>query len=102
MSGVDRAKDDIKKKMNLMDYDTVTPQYSNTATLIEVIEATQQEVKPLKQQKLKVTVYLTEEHFAMFNELCLDQMKKAGKPEKSQVICDAIEKLHKERIGFSK
>lgn len=89
MSGLDSTKENIKKKMMLMDYPTDIPQNSNTAT--------QQEVKEPKQQKVKVTVYLTEEHWQMFNELCLEEMKRSGKPEKSQVICDAIESLYNKK-----
>jgi hypothetical protein len=88
MSSIDQAKESIKKKMSLMDYEGI-PQSDNTAT--------QQEVKTLKQEKVKVTVYLTEEHWKMFNNLCLQEMKRSGKPEKSQIICDAIEALYKAR-----
>lgn len=88
MSSIDQTKDSIKKKMSLMDYEAI-PQSNNTAL--------PQEVKTTKQEKVKVTVYLTEEHWIMFNELCLQEMKLSGKPEKSQIICDAIEKLYKER-----
>lgn len=90
MSSLESTTDSIKKKMKLMDYETTLPQNSKTAT--------QQTVDTPKQQKVKVTVYLTEEHWKMFNEICLEEMKRSGKPEKSQVICKAIECLYKNRL----
>jgi len=88
MSGIEQTKDSIKKKMQLMDYEGI-PQNNNTPI--------PQDVKTPKQEKVKVTVYLSEEHWQMFNELCLQEMKRSGKPEKSQLICEAIEHLYKLR-----
>jgi hypothetical protein len=88
MSSLEQAKESIKKKMQLMDYEAI-PQGVNTPT--------PQEVKTPRQEKVKVTVYLTEEHWEMFNTLCLEEMKRSGKPEKSKILCDAIEHLYKLR-----
>ena len=82
---IDKTKEDIKKKLTLSDYPTNTP--------------THQEVKTPKQEKVKITAYLTEEHWEMFNKLCLEEMKRSGKPEKSQILCDAIDLLYKSRAG---
>jgi len=90
MSSIEQTKDSIKKKMQLMDYEAI-PQNNNTPI--------QQDVKTTKQEKVKVTVYLSEEHWKMFNELCLQEMKRSGKPEKSQLICEAIEHLYKLRTS---
>ena len=57
----------------------------------------QQNVKISKQDKIKVTIYLPENIWKMFNELCLEEMKLSGKPEKSQIVSQAIENLYKER-----
>lgn len=102
MSGLDKTTDAIKKKMGLMDYPTdihqgvnpTIPYDVNTTIQQNVKTAEPHEVKEPKQQKVKVTVYLTEEHWRMYNELCLDEMKLNGKPEKSQIICNAIECLY--------
>lgn len=90
MSSIEQTKDSIKKKMQLMDYESI-PQNNNTPI--------QQDVKTLKQEKVKVTIYLSQEHWQMFNELCLQEMKQSGKPEKSQLICEAIEHLYKLRTS---
>jgi len=89
MSSIDQTKDSIKKKMKLMDYETEIPQAVNTVK--------QQDVKTPKQDKIKVTIYLPENIWKMFNELCLEEMKLSGKPEKSQIVSQAIENLYKER-----
>lgn len=94
MSALNKTTDAIKKKMGLMDYQTDAQQSVNTAIQQDVKTVEPQEVIALKQQKVKVTVYLTEEHWKMFNELCLEEMRLNGKPEKSQIICDAIECLY--------
>ena len=89
MSSIEKLKDSIKKKMTLMDYETITPQ--------NIIAPIPQEVKTPKQEKVKMTVYLSEDHWKMFNELCLEEMRQSGKPEKSQVICEAIALLYRTR-----
>lgn len=89
MSSIDQTKDSIKKKMKLMDYETEIPQAVNTVK--------QQDVKTPRQDKIKVTIYLPENIWKMFNELCLEEMKLSGKPEKSQIVSQAIENLYKER-----
>lgn len=90
MSGIEHTKDSIKRKMKLMDYEDIQ-QKVNTST--------QHEVTPTKQKKVKMTVYVDIEHWQMFNDLCLEEMKRSGKPEKSQLICDAIELLYKSRLS---
>ena len=100
MQGLDKTTDTIKKKMSLMDYQVEAQQEVNTAIQQDVKTLEPQEVILHKQQKVKVTVYLTEEHWRMFNELCLEEMKLNGKPEKSQIICNAIECLYK-RMDYS-
>lgn len=89
MSILEKTAANIKKKLQLTDYQTDTPQNTNTAI--------PQEVNTPKPQKVKMTVYLTEEHWKMFNELCLEEMKRSGKPEKTQIICNAIESLYKSK-----
>jgi len=89
MSSIDQTKDSIKKKMKLMDYETEIPQAVNTVK--------QQDVKTPRQDKIKVTIYLPENIWKMFNELCLEEMKLSGKPEKSQIVSQAIENLYKEK-----
>jgi hypothetical protein len=90
MSSIEQAKESIKKKMKLMDYEAI-PQNVDTSK--------PQEVNTPKQEKVKVTMYLSEEHWKMFNELCLEEMKRSGKPEKSKILCDAIEHLYKLRTS---
>ena len=84
MSALDKTMDEIKKKMTMSDYMTAINEHI---------------ALPAKQQKVKVTVYLTEDHWKMFNELCMVGMKASGKPEKSQVICEAIQCYYKQVCG---
>jgi len=87
---IDQMAAEITKKMTLFDYQTDV----QTPTLHGVNTPIPQEVK---QSKVKLTVYLTEAHWKMFNELCLKEMQIHGKPEKSQIMCDAIEMLYHHR-----
>ncbi len=99
MSGLDETKDNIKKKLQLMDYPTDVPQNTNTPKRQEVETPTPQDVIEFKPQKYRQTVYMTEEHWHMFNELCLSQMRLTGRPDKSQIVCDAIANLYRDRTG---
>ena len=88
MSNLDHTAENIKKKLMLSDYQTDIPQHVNTPIPQEVPQYSN------TSKKVKVTVYLTPEHWKMFNELCLKEMNLSGKPEKSQIICQAIECLY--------
>lgn len=90
MPSIEQTANDIKKKMQLMDYEAI-PQSSNTVT--------RKEVNTPKEEKIKVSVYLTKVHMKMFNEMCLEEMKRTGKPEKSRIICDAIEMFYSKTMN---
>jgi len=99
MSGLDETKDNIKKKLQLMDYPTDVPQNTNTPKPQEVKTPIHQDVIESKPQKFRQTVYMNEKQWDMFNELCLQQMRLTGKPEKSEIVCEAIERLYRDKTG---
>lgn len=86
MSNITQIKESIKKKMLLKHYEEI-PQNTDTSS--------HQEAKTPSSVKVKQTIYLDQEQWLMFNELCLDEMKRSGKPEKSKILGNAIENLYK-------
>lgn len=82
MSGIDKVEKSIRRKLTLQDYKAEIPQ----------------EVKTAKHQKVKITVYLTQESIRKLNELCSKNVLENGKPDKSTLISDAVDLLynHKE------
>ncbi len=88
MSSLEKTTSDIKRKMGLMDYPTDIPQHNNTSN--------QQKVNTVKQKKVKVTVYLTEESARKLNEMCSKNLLKGGKMEKSVFVEQAIDLLYAE------
>lgn len=82
-SGIDKASKAIRKKLTLQDYKTET----------------QQNVKTAKRKKVKVTVYLHSVAAMKFNRICANQILTSGKPDKSQLICEAIDLLYEKKIS---
>lgn len=90
MSGLDRVAQSIqRKKLTLDDYKPEIQQ--------EVLAAKQLEVLREKQNKVKVTIYLSEESSRKLNEICSENILKNGKMDKSVLIERAIELLYEER-----
>jgi hypothetical protein len=58
------------------------------------VASVQQYSKPAKQGKVsygkKVTLYLTEDHFKIFNDIYAQRMLDGRKTDKSTLICEAI------------
>lgn len=50
-------------------------------------------VKHKTKQKIKSTIYLTEEAELAFTELYIHRLRKDRKTDKSQIACDAIQAL---------
>lgn len=80
MSRVEERGQEIRKKLSLQ----------------EVIPSIQQESK-LSGDKKKITVYLSQEAFKKFNEMCSRSILECGKADKSILICEAIELLHEKK-----
>jgi len=59
--------------------------------------------KKLDHPKKKFTLYLSDEALRMFNELYAFRIMSGGTDTKSDIVCEAIDKLHrKEFINFKK
>lgn len=78
MKQFDKLQKSIGKKLTLHDYKTEK----------------QQEVSTAKQEKVKITVYLDEDTIRKFNEICSRKVLENGKPDKSSLICKAINLLY--------
>lgn len=52
------------------------------------------DVKYKNKQRIKVTIYLTEEAEVAFTELYIHRLRKDRKTDKSQVACEAIQALY--------
>lgn len=78
MKPFEKLEKSIGKKLSLQDYKTET----------------QKEVNTEKQEKVKITVYLDKKTVQKFNEICSRKVLEVGKPDKSALICKAIDLLY--------
>jgi len=81
MSGIDKVGISISKKLTLQDYNTEIPQ----------------EVKVVKQQKVKITVYLSQESLKKLNEMCSKNVLENGKTDKSTLVSEAVDLLYESK-----
>lgn len=83
--------------MTLGDYKPDLRQHVNTPiTNPEPIEnKNETETKTEKPNKIKLTIYLNEVDWELYNEICTHNQKLTGVPDKSGIISNSIRDYHK-------
>lgn len=94
MKGIEKARNEIQKKLKLQDYKSNPQQIDNAALPQNGKTSSNQDVKSTKSKKTKLTVYLSEEAFFMFKKMCSERMFNTGKCDRSELICAAIKNLY--------
>lgn len=114
MNKINRASENLKKKLSFEDYNkpdsaTKKESASKTACQLDVQASTSDIPSPIKKipvvdklstvaPKKKVTFYLDSRSEDLLTDIFINRLKSRSKSDKSTLICEAIELLHKKEL----
>ena len=98
MVGLKNVNKKIKMKLNDYDISTKNEPDKEISSNQAIKKSSNQAIKKPKPQKIQTTIYLTSEIDDMLFELQRFFRRQGEKKDRSQILCDAIELLHKKLI----
>ncbi len=89
MSQISETENLLKEKMSFSDY--AKPDLKETSKVST-------EASRRNQKKNKLTLYLTAEEEALFNEVYIERLKKGKKTDRSTLFSEAVKLLHQQEL----